>query len=278
MFKKILVPIDGSIHAQAAVDYGAYFASEFRAQIELLHVIDWRLLAGHFITHFDDIFRSKLGKSFTERVKHYYKEYGERLLQNGRERATGFGVSEITTSIETGSVVKRIIERAGGADLLIIGQHGEGAELETGFIGTVVDRVLHSINITTLVVQPPLRTFRRALLAYDGSEPAHRAMKALSKLAVALKLEVDVVQMIEPDKDMNSLKDASDYLSSHPISFTTHHLEGESHLSILEHAKQKECDLLAMGAFGDKKVEVLALGTTTEAMVGHSHIPVLVHR
>jgi nucleotide-binding universal stress UspA family protein len=278
MFKTILVAVDGSIHAQAAIDYGAYLAAAFGSRVELLHVIDRNLLIGHFITHFHDVFRRELGDSFTERVGHYYKQYGERLIERARQRLTDFGVEDIRTSIETGSVAKHIIERANRSDLLVIGQHGEAAEFETGFVGSITGKVVHSIKTTALVVQPPMRVFHRALLAYDGSGAANRAMETLARLAVALKLEVDVVHLIEPRKDMNSLKQASEYLTRHPINFTAHHLEGDSHLAILEHASKKECDLLAMGAFADQDVEGLALGTTTEAMLGHSHIPVLVHR
>ena len=59
MFKNLLVAMDGSLHAQAANDYGAYLATELGARLELLHVIDWQLLVGHFLTHFDEVFRSE---------------------------------------------------------------------------------------------------------------------------------------------------------------------------------------------------------------------------
>jgi len=278
MFRNILVAMDGSLHSEAAIEYGAYLAAEFGAHIEALHVIDWQLVAGHLITHFDDLFRRELGDSFSERVKHYYKDYGERLIEHARQRAMDFGVSKFTGTIESGKVAKHIIEHTEKADLLVIGQHGEAAELETGFIGSVVGQVLHSIKTTALVVQPPMRKFSRALLAYDGSAAADRAMEKLAMLTQAFKLEVDVVHLIEPRKDMDSLKQASAYLARYQINFTTHYMEGDSHLSILEHAKQKECDLLAMGAFADREVEALALGTTTEAMIGHASIPVMVHK
>src|SRR5436309_269953 len=73
MLKKVLVAVDGSPHAQAATDYAAYLAVKFSAQLELLHVIDWRLLAGHLITHFEEVLRSEQAESFTERVKLYYR-------------------------------------------------------------------------------------------------------------------------------------------------------------------------------------------------------------
>lgn len=277
MYKKILIAVDASKHAQAAAEYGAYLAAEFGARVELLHVIDWRLLTGHFITHFEEVFRGT-GEGFAERVKHYYQRYAERIIEQARRRVAELGASDITATIETGNVREIIAERAANTDLLVIGQNSDAEEAVNGFLGTVTERVLHAIDITALVAQPPMREFRRALLAYDGSAGARRAMESLVRLAVAFKLELDVVHLAEPHKDMNCLKEASSYLSRHPVFYETHYLEGDSHLIILEHAKQKECDLLAMGAFADRDLEPLALGTTTEAMLGHSHIPVLVHR
>jgi nucleotide-binding universal stress UspA family protein len=278
MFKDILVAVDGSAHARAATEYAGYLAAEFGSRVELIHVVDWRLMVGHFITHFDEVFRSERGENFTERVKHYYQRYGERVIEQARERLTEFGVHDVAATIETGKVAKHIIERANLSDLLIIGQRGEATEDDTGFLGSVTTRVVRAIKTTALVAQPPMREFHRALLAYDGSRAAHRAMEALARLAVAFRLELDVVHLIEPRKDPGCLKQAGEYLSRHPVSFITHYLEGDSHEVILEHARQKECDLLAMGAFADRDVDVLALGTTTEAMLGQSHIPVLVHR
>jgi nucleotide-binding universal stress UspA family protein len=278
MFKSILVAVDGSSYAQAATDYGAYLATEFGSRVELIHVIDWRLLVGHFISHFDEVFRKERGESFTERVKRYYQQYAERIVEQARQRAKEFGVSDIAVTIETGNIAKHIIERAAGSDLVVIGQRGESSEDETGFPGSVTGRVVHSIKTTALIVQPPMRMFRRALVAYDGSAAAHRALQAIVPLAVAFRLELDVVHLIEPRKDPNCLKRASELLAVHPVSYITHYLEGDSHAVILKHAKEKECDLLAMGAFSDRDVEVLALGTTTEAMLGQSHIPVFVHR
>jgi nucleotide-binding universal stress UspA family protein len=278
MFKNILVAVDDSTHAKAAVEYGAYLSAKFRTRLELLHVIDWRFLAGHFITHFDEVYRSGGGESFRERVEHYYQSYGERLLEEARARSVELGARDVTVSVEMGNVAKHIIKRAAQSDLLVIGQQGETAEDGPGLLGAVTERVIRSIDVAALVVQPPMREFRRALLAYDGSAAAHRAMETLVRLAAALKLEIEAVHLIEPRKDKTSLKRAAEYLDRHSVPFETTYLRGKSHARILEHAREKGCDLLVMGAFADKAVEVLALGTTTEAMLRMSHIPVLVHR
>jgi nucleotide-binding universal stress UspA family protein len=142
----------------------------------------------------------------------------------------------------------------------------------------VAARVLHGIKTTALVVQPPVREWRRALLAFDGTQAALRAMNALGELAIVLKLEVDIVHLIEPHKDPGSLVEAETYFSRLPISYEVHYLQGDSHALILQHASEKGCDLLVMGAFTNLLSEALALGTATEAMLRQSQIPVLVHR
>lgn len=278
MFKHILVAIDGSTHAKAAVEYGARLAVTLGGRLELLHVIDWRLLAGHFISHFTEVLRAEGQGSFAERVERYYREYGNSLVERARQRCLELGARDCTTAVETGRVAQQISARAENADLLLIGQRGETEEIEVCSLGSVAERVLRSIKITALVAQLPVREWRRALLAYDGTPAARRAMEALGELAVSLKLAVDVVHLMEPHKDPNCLKEAEEYFARLSIAHELHYLQGDTHALILQHAAERGCDLLSMGAFANRQLESLALGTTTEAILRQSQIPVLVHQ
>jgi nucleotide-binding universal stress UspA family protein len=175
-------------------------------------------------------------------------------------------------------VANQIISHADNADLLVIGQRGETEEHELRFLGTTAAQVLHDVKTSALVVQPPVREWRRALLAYDGAPAARRAMEVLGELAVAIDLEVDVVHLIEPHKDPNCLKEAEEYLSLLPVAYELHYLRGYKFEAILQHASEKGCDLLSMGAFTSLMSDVLALGTATGTMLRQSQIPVLIHR
>ena len=46
---EIVVATDGSAHAEAAVEYGAWLAARTGARLSAAHVIDARRLAGHFV-------------------------------------------------------------------------------------------------------------------------------------------------------------------------------------------------------------------------------------
>jgi nucleotide-binding universal stress UspA family protein len=49
MFNGVLVGVDGSTHAKAAVEYGGRLAAKSGVRIELLRIIERRLLVGDFI-------------------------------------------------------------------------------------------------------------------------------------------------------------------------------------------------------------------------------------
>jgi nucleotide-binding universal stress UspA family protein len=211
-------------------------------------------------------------------VERYYLEYGQGLVERARQHCLSLGVIDCGVAVEIGKVAKQIISYADKADLLVIGQRGETEEHELRFLGTTAAQVLHDVMTSALVVQPPVREWRRALLAYDGTSAARRAMEVLGELAVSLDLEVDVVHLIEPHKDPNCLKEAEEYLSSLPVSYELHYLRGDTYAVILQHASEEGCDLLSMGAFTNLLSDVLALGAATETILRLSQIPTLIHR
>jgi K+-sensing histidine kinase KdpD len=96
MFKSILVAVDGSTHAKAAVEYGARLAAKLGARVELLHVIERRLLVGDFITHFTEVLRHKIDGSFADWVESYYSD----ALARGTATETILRLSQIPALIK----------------------------------------------------------------------------------------------------------------------------------------------------------------------------------
>jgi nucleotide-binding universal stress UspA family protein len=273
----ILIATDGSTHAKAAVEYGAWLAAKMRASVTTIHVIDARRLASHFIRHFSEITASTPASGILERVKEYYHAYGRSVLESAAVICEGYDV-RFTQELETGNVVKILAERSKSADLLVMGQHGEDEERETGFLGSVAEKVVHKTERPVLLAQPPFRKFRRALLAYDGSAAAGRAMKSLARLAVALNIEeVDAVELVEPNEPLDALREVPRYFKQFPVRVNTHYLTGDSLSVILDYVRDRNCDLMAMGAYADQTAEKLGLGSTTEYLMRESTIPVLVH-
>ena len=272
----VLVATDGSVYGDVAAECSAWMAARLGADITALYVIDARRLAGHFITHLSEILDSFPSKSLTGRVREYYRRQGKAALERAASISERHGV-KCQTMLETGNVVKIVSDAAADADLLVIGERGEDEEFETGFLGSVAEKLVRKVTRPVLLTGLNVREFRRALLAYDGSEPAQRAMKTLARLAAGLEMEVDAVQMVEEGEDTTMLKEVVTYFEDFSVRVSTHYLEGDSHEVIINHLKEKNCDLLVMGAFDNQAADAIALGTTTEYLMRNSPVPVLVH-
>jgi nucleotide-binding universal stress UspA family protein len=272
----LLIATDGSAHAAAAVEYGAWLAALTGARLNVLHVIDARTLVGNLVSHLSEVMGGGLSSSLVSHVSEYHRSRGQQLLEHAAAICDRYNV-ECRTELREGNIVKIIVEASQKSDLLMMGQHGEDEERETGFLGSVAERVVRSINKPVILAQSPYREFRRALLAYDGSPAARRTMHALARLALVLKLEIEAVQLVEQDEPTFALVQVHRALKGFPVQVNSHYLIGNSLSIIPEHAREAACDLLAMGAYADLTTKRLSLGSTTEYLMRNSTVPVLVH-
>jgi nucleotide-binding universal stress UspA family protein len=272
----LLIATDGSVYADVATECGAWLAARLRARITVLYVIDARRLAGHFIRNISEILESFPSEGIADRVRDYYRKQGNEALKRAASICERYRVT-CQTDLQTGNVVKIVADASVDADLLVIGARGEDEEFETGFLGSVAEKLVRKVNRPVLLTGLQFREFRRALLAYDGSAAAREAMKMLARLAAALEMEVDAVQMVEEGESTTALKEVVSYFKNYPVRLSTHYLTGDSHAVIIEHAKEIGCDLMVMGAYDNRLADSLALGTTTDYLVRNSPAPVLVH-
>jgi nucleotide-binding universal stress UspA family protein len=137
---KILVAIDGSAHAQRALQYAARRAQDARCEIHLLHVekpvMAWEIGAVSPIEH----------------VVSAREAESRELLSAG---AAQFGPQgQIATHVLRGEPAGTILELAQklGADEIIIGSHGR-TPLGAALLGSVTYKVLHDARIAVVVVR-----------------------------------------------------------------------------------------------------------------------------
>lgn len=272
----LLIATDGSAYADVAAECSAWLATRLEARITALYVIDARRLAGHFIKHLSEILDSSPSEGLTDRVRDYYLRQGEEALKRAATICERYRVT-CETDLKTGNVVKVIADAAVNSDLLVIGERGEDKEFETGFLGSVSEKLVRKVNRPVLLTGLQFRGFRKALLAYDGSEGARAAMKMLARLATALGMDVDAVQMVEEGEPATALNEVISYFKDYPVHVSTHYLMGDSHSVITDHAKEMGCDLMVMGAYENWVADSMALGTTTDYLIRNSPVPVLVH-
>jgi nucleotide-binding universal stress UspA family protein len=209
MIKTILVPIDGSAHANAALDLATVLARDHDASLLLLHV---GFRGGNVPAELER--RAEAGYAEAERAGTLPREHeawsrhhrvlefmGRMILEDGRVSAAGRGVPEVGTELDWGDPAERILHWAkhATADLLVMGSRGY-SELQGLMLGSVSHKVLNVVACPCATVRTAggasrLEAVRRILVATDGSEHGDRAVAFASEIAVGAGAELTILHL-----------------------------------------------------------------------------------
>ena len=169
-YRRLIVGADDSPTSPVAEATAARLAIQLEAELIIIHVNDDTEAAGN----------------------------GDEILRSAVERALALGV-EAGAEQRTGEVATSIVAAAADlrADLLVIGDQGMGPASRFS-IGGIPDQVAHHSPIDILVVrssdpETAHHTYKRFLLAIDGSLTAHQATRHGHALAQDLGAEIALI-------------------------------------------------------------------------------------
>ena len=139
-YRTILFATDGSDHAALAEDHALALARQTGARLEGVYVVDRRIA-------------TKLG-DLSPGALEELKGDGQLALDRLAARAQQAGI-EVGTRLAVGQVGPTILSEAArlGADMIVIGSHGQGTLLDV-LMGSVSLYVLHHSSIPVCVVRP----------------------------------------------------------------------------------------------------------------------------
>jgi nucleotide-binding universal stress UspA family protein len=303
MFKKLLVPLDGSSLAERALGVAAAIARAAHAAIDLALV---------HIRPFGVEPKSELD------VEDWHDD-DRYLAAIATEIRTGADVP-VTHAVPAGSPVEMICARARdeGVDLIVMTSHGR-----TGFsrvwLGSVADGVVRQSTIPVLLlrvakarttVRPvrPLPLFRKILVPLDGSAFSADVLTAATDLArcgngklmllrvvppvprvvtnvplgsnAALLAEIDEVAtrtlMGQAEKE---LAEVARSLADEGIADVETHVLMDARVAsaILEFAKHHEADAIAMSTHGRGATRLL-IGSVADKVLRGAELPLLLRR
>ncbi len=144
MYKKILVPLDGSKRAEAILPHVKNLALCFKAKVIIFIVIE----LGNVLEH-DEI----ISLSIYEEKRDYQIKETESYLASLIEKFREEGI-RVQTLIGDGPVVKAILDAAKSenADLLAMASHGRSG-LSRTFYGSISAGVLQRIDRPLLLIR-----------------------------------------------------------------------------------------------------------------------------
>jgi len=145
MFKKILIPIDGSELALKAVGTGVKLAGEVGAQVVFLHA-----RAPYIAPYAAEV--ALMDSKTQDMFERSISLESDKILAEANKIAETAGVASQSVSVVSSRaeslIEKTVIEM--GCDLIVIGTHGRGA-VGRFIMGSVTTRLLHISPVPVLI-------------------------------------------------------------------------------------------------------------------------------
>ena len=289
-FRTILVALDFSEHAEAALDRGIALARESGATLHLLHAYEVPLGA-------IPIYDVQVPQSMLDAVR----DAAARRIEKARAKAEASGVAcqvHLTASPPTPAIVDTA--RALKADLIVMGTRGLSG-FQHVLLGSNAERTVRLAPCPVLTLKPgaaPAK-FARILAPVDFSKQGEAALALAIELArehqgelhllhaydlpagVAMGYGGAIPQSVWDGIEAGaraSLEQACEPVKKAGVPFETHLVVGPATDAILETAKAERADVIVMGTHGRRGFQHLLLGSVAERTLRLASCPVLTIR
>ena len=148
MYKKILIPVDGSATSSKALETAIGMAKAFGAQLRLIHVVEeLAYLSGY----------DQFGGYSGELIK-IMQENGSKILNEGMAQAKAAGVDTDTMLFDKfGERLGETVANGAklwGADLIVLGTHGRRG-VGRMLMGSGAEQIIRQAPVPVLVVRAP---------------------------------------------------------------------------------------------------------------------------
>ncbi|RMD93476.1 MAG: universal stress protein [Calditrichaeota bacterium] len=273
MIKNILVPVDESQYSKAAANLALEIAKRQKACISFLAIIDK-----------PDIEKSlgpvPLGGMY------YALKREEKILTEEETRAKNLVDSFEKLSkkenvpchliVREGTPVEVISDEAKYHDFTVMGlknffKYGAKEDDDTleGFIGKAAE--------PTIAVPETFKPIERILITYDGSWPSARAIHSFLQLNIWNDKKITLLNISENKKEADILLDRMAHLlETYDVKFDKVHKYGKPEKIILNFRKEKDFNLIVMGAHSRDKLTRFLFGDTTKVLLEKAQVPLFI--
>lgn len=142
VFKKILVPVDGSATSNKALDFALRLAQDDQASVRLLHCLDELAFLDAY--------------EYSRELIQQARQGAQKILQDGLATAQKMGVKTDTLLLERAGqrLGHSVADASGdwGADLVVVGSHGRRG-IGKWLLGSGSEQILRTSPVPVLLVR-----------------------------------------------------------------------------------------------------------------------------
>lgn len=251
LFADILVPLSGFVESWDALEQAILIARREDSILHGLHIVDSQENA-----------RSPDALGVKDRFERACKEAGV----------------EGSLAIDVGEVTEKICERAVLTDLIVVKLTTPPSSGISG-LGSPFRTIIGRSSRPLLTIPEQATQFRRAMLAFDGTNRSKEALFVATYFAEVWKTELVVFTALEGTKVRADTQDyARRYLELHEVEAEYIISELSAMDSLKQTAEERQIDLLFMGSHGSSMLNQVLVGSVLDYMLRKSKFPVFVCR
>lgn len=283
VFMQIVIGVDGSKYGRWATGWAARLPVAKPVRVTAVHAVDLTYLRAPFMFQQAKIGNEPFLRAEVRRIENLSK----RILRETRAMLSSLRLSG-KVICQKGAAAATIVKHARAGELIVIGSRGLDA-LDRFLLGSMSTQVVLHAPCSVLIVKEPPRPVHRMVVAVDGSRASETAVRfvcqdllpqwQLRNTEIVLVHAMPLLKYPEVKEAGKRLfKRYADKLVKAGFTVTEAPRLGRPADEIIAVAKQKQADLIVMGAKGLGAVGRFFLGSVSIKVAQHSTCSVLVVR
>ncbi len=296
MYRRILVPLDGSELAEVALPYAEELAGRLGSEITLVHVYETA-----------EAQYERMHQAYIQKMVEATKQGAESFLAESKAKRVN-----VKPALLVGHAAEEIVDYADkeNADLIIIATHGRSG-IRRWVLGSVAAKVLRAAKRPVALIRAEgtrrdggeKGMIKKALVPLDGSKESEAVVPYVAELASRLEAEVvllhvmaptyfvysipgETVQMPFAPEDMERFKAEAEHYLETVIAALKHRginaraevAVGAAAEEIIRLADEAQADIVAMSTHGRSGISRWAFGSTADRVLHAGNTPLLLVR
>jgi len=298
MYKRILVPLDGSYLAEIALPYMEEIACYLNSDVTLIRVAESE---DDTYDHMHRVYIDKMVEVTRQNLQKFHEKIGGEPIN-------------VNSVFLAGNVAEEIVDYAENqqSGLIIMATHGRSG-IRRWLLGSVASKVVSATEQPVLLIRAKKkdaipkghkkRLIKKILVPLDGSKVSEAVIPYIMELASRLKAEVTFFHVIAPvyffysipgeavnrsysPEDMINLMTRNEtYLDTVGVEFKDKGIKTKSKVvvgvpadEIIRTADETRADVVAMSTHGYSGINRWTLGSTADKVLHAGNTPLLLVR
>jgi nucleotide-binding universal stress UspA family protein len=291
MWDKIIVPLDGSANAEAAIPYAQDFAAWTGSELILL-----------FVREPNDTRSENILRSYMDTLVEKAKKETAQLLKKSDKKEL-----KVRVELLTGDPAETILDFAekNPVSKIMLSAHGQSGSKGRWPLGTVTDRIVNAATVPVSIIRTegaktalrPKVNLNNIMAPVDGSKESEVTLNYVKEMAAMVKADVTFVYALKVDvgfygpsrlRDMEKMRvKTTKYLEKLVKRFEDEGIKAKYELletiglvsdALIKYAKEHPVDLIIMSTHGHSGFRRWVMGSVTSRVIREGNTPVMLIR